>query len=188
MAKIADNTVRNQLRESPTPTSRNGRAMVRDSLRGFIDAPIDTHLERIGNIMDRAIKVPGTNISVGLDPIIGFFFPVLGDWVGGIVSTYIVLASIRHGLPKSTIAKMVFNVGVDVLLGTIPFVGDAFDFAWKPNEKNLRLLNKYATGKRGTFWGDWAWVVALLGLLGLFMVAMIAIAIYSLNKAGFHLL
>lgn len=188
MAKIADNTVAKPLRESSVPTSRNGRAMVRDTLRGFIDAPIDAHLERIGTIMDRAIKVPGTNIRIGLDPIIGFFFPVLGDWVGGIVSAYIVLASIRHGLPKSTIAKMVFNVGVDVLLGTIPFVGDAFDFAWKPNEKNLRLLNKYATGKRNSFWSDWAWVVALLGLLLLFMIAMAGVAIYALGKAGFHLL
>ena len=184
MAKTADNTVRNQL----TPTSRDGSRMVRDTLRGFIDAPIDTHLERIGTVMDRAIKIPGTNIRIGLDPIIGFFFPVLGDWVGGIVSAYIVLASIRHGLPKSTIAKMVFNVGVDVLLGTIPFVGDAFDFAWKPNEKNLRLLNKYATGKRSSLWSDWAWVIVLLGLLGLFMVAMIGFAIYALNKADFHLI
>ena len=183
MAKTADNTVSNQL----TPTSRDGRAMVRDTLRGFIDAPIDTHLERIGAVMDRAIRIPGTSIRIGLDPIIGFFFPVLGDWIGGLVSTYIVLASIRHGLPKSTIAKMVFNVGVDVLLGTIPFVGDAFDFAWKPNEKNLRLLNKYATGKRGSFWSDWAWVFALLGLLILFMVAMVGLAIYSLSKSGFHL-
>src|ERR1044072_5677472 len=130
MAKIADNTVRNQL----TPTSRDGRAMVRDTLRGFIDAPIDNHLERIGTIMDRDIKIPGTTTSIGLHPIIRFCFPVLGDWVGGVVSTYIVLASIRHGMPKSSIAKMVFNVGVDILLGTIPFVGDAFDFAWKPNE------------------------------------------------------
>lgn len=184
MAKIADNTVRNPL----TRTGRDNRGMVRDTLRGFIDAPIDTHLERIGTIMDRAIRIPGTNIRIGLDPIIGFFFPVLGDWVGGIVSAYIVLASIRHGLPKSTIAKMVFNVGVDVLLGTIPVVGDAFDFAWKPNEKNLRLLNKYATGKRNSFWSDWAWVIALLGLVILFMVAMIGVIIYSLNKAGFHLL
>ena len=185
MAKSADNTVKNQSRENLVPTSLNGRAMVKDTLRGFIDAPIDTHLERIGAVMDRAIKIPGTNIRIGLDPIIGFFFPVLGDWVGGIVSAYIVLASIRHGLPKSTIAKMVFNVGVDILLGTIPVVGDAFDFAWKPNEKNLRLLNKYATGKRNSLWSDWAWVFVLLGLLGLFMVAMIAIAIYSLNKTGF---
>lgn len=184
MAKTADNTVRNPL----APTSRDGRAMVRDTLRGFIDAPIDTHLERIGTIMDRAIKIPGTNMRIGLDPIIGFFFPVLGDWVGGIVSAYIVLASIRHGLPKSTIAKMVFNVGVDVLLGTIPFVGDAFDFAWKPNERNLRLLNKYATGKRGSFWSDWAWVIVLLGLVVLLVVAMVGVAIYSLSQAGFHLI
>ena len=169
-------------------TAGDNQTLVRDKVKGFIDAPIDSHLERIGAIMDRAIKVPGTDFRIGLDPIIGFFFPVLGDWIGGIVSAYIILASIRHGLPKSAIAKMVFNVGVDVLLGSIPLIGDAFDFAWKPNEKNLRLLNKYAYGKRGSLWSDWAWVFVLLGLLVLFAVAMIGIAIYALKSSGYGLI
>lgn len=167
---------------------RDNQKLVGDKLRGFIDAPIDTHLERISTIMDRAIKIPGTDIRIGLDPIIGFFFPVIGDWIGGIVSAYIVLASIRHGLPKTAIARMVFNVGVDVLLGTIPFVGDAADFAWKPNEKNLRLLNKYATGKRGSRWSDWVWVFGLLALVVLLAATLIGLVIYTLRSAGYGLI
>jgi hypothetical protein len=87
---------------------------------------------------------------------------VVGDWVGTLVGVYIVLASIRHGLPKSTITRMVFNVGVDFLLGSFPLVGDAVDFAWKSNSKNLRLLNQYAKGKGGSVWSDWLWVFILL--------------------------
>jgi hypothetical protein len=188
MARTADNTVGNNPDERLARAGRDNPRQVRDKLLGLIDAPIDTHLERIGAIMDRAIKIPGTSLRIGLDPIIGFFFPVLGDWVGGVVSAYIVLASIRHGLPKTAIARMVFNVGVDVLLGSIPLVGDAFDFAWRPNEKNLRLLNKYATGKRNSLWSDWAWVLALLGLVLLLVIAMIGFAIYALRKSGYGLI
>jgi uncharacterized protein DUF4112 len=188
MARTSDDMVRNRLGDTLRRMEPVNSGPGSNKLRDLIDAPIDTHLERIGAIMDRAIKIPGTSVRIGLDPIIGFFFPVVGDWIGGIVSAYIVLASIRHGLPKSAIARMVFNVGVDVLLGSIPLLGDAFDFAWKPNEKNLRLLNKYASGKRKSLWSDWAWVLALLGLLVLFVIAMIGIAIYLLRSAGYGLI
>jgi hypothetical protein len=162
-------------------------AMIRGKIRDFVDAPIDTHLEHIEKIMDRAIRIPGTSLSFGLDPILGFFFPVAGDWIGGIVGAYIVLASIRHGLPKSTITRMVFNVAVDILLGSIPVVGDIFDFAWKSNKKNLKLLNRYARGKGTTVWSDWAWVFILFGLLFLFGAGLIVLGIYAITRTGFKL-
>jgi hypothetical protein len=161
--------------------------LLRGKLRDMVDAPIDTHLERIEMFMDRAIRIPGTNLRFGLDPILGFFFPVVGDWVGTFVSAYIVLASIRHGLPKRTITRMVFNVGVDFLLGSLPLVGDAVDFAWKSNTKNLRLLNKYAKGKGGSVWSDWVWVFILFGLLLLLGVGLLGLAIYAIRQAGFKL-
>jgi len=160
---------------------------LRGKLRDLADAPIDAHLERIEMFMDRAIRVPGTNLRFGLDPIIGFFFPVVGDWVGTFVSAYIVLASIRHGLPKSTITRMVFNVAVDFLLGSVPIIGDAVDFAWKSNTKNLRLLNKYAKGTGGSVWSDWVWVFMLFGLLLLFGVGLLGLAIYAIRQTGFKL-
>jgi hypothetical protein len=188
MGKAINNTIRN---EDDRPISRAGsveRASVQDKLREFADAPIDKHLERISFLLERAIRVPGTDIRIGLDPILGFFLPVVGDWVGGIVGVYVVLASIRHGLPKSVITRMVFNVAVDFMAGSVPVVGDLFDFAWKSNTKNLRLLNKYASGKRTSVWSDWAWVLILLGILALLMIGLVGFAIYALKSTGFRLI
>ena len=158
---------------------------LRGRVRDLVDAPIDTHLERIGLLMDRAIRIPGTNLRFGLDPILGFFLPVVGDWVGTLVGAYIVLASIRYGLPKSTITRMVFNIAVDLFIGTVPIVGDAIDFAWKSNTKNLRLLQKYARGKGGSVWSDWLWVFLLFGLVLLLGVGLIGLAFYFVKRAGF---
>ena len=155
------------------------RAPLGESLRR---APIDQHLDRIAVLMDKAIRIPGTDISFGLDPIIGFFFPVAGDAIGAIVSAYIVILSVRYGLPKGVIARMIFNIAADFVVGTIPFLGDAADFAWKVNTRNLRLLNKYASGQRGSFWSDWAWLFLLMG--GLFLLIFGGLAlIYAAMKA-----
>jgi len=186
MGKIANNAIRNRPEELVARADE--RLSVPDRLREFADAPIDKHLERIGFLLERAIRIPGTDFRIGLDPIIGFFFPVVGDWVGGLVGVYVILASIRHGLPKSVITKMVFNVGVDFLLGSLPVVGDAFDFAWKSNTKNLRLLNRHASGKRGSAWSDWAWVLVLLGILAVVMIAIVGVALYALRSTGVGLI
>jgi hypothetical protein len=145
-------------------------------------APIDQHLDRIAVLMDRAIRIPGTNITFGLDPIIGFFFPVAGDAVGAVISAYIVIVSVRYGLPKAVIARMIFNIAADFVVGSIPFLGDAADVAWKVNTRNLRLLNRYASGKRGSFWSDWAWLFVLLG--GLFVLIFGGLALIYAAMRG----
>jgi hypothetical protein len=181
MDKMANKSARLDalVQREPNESALTGR------VRDFVDAPIDTHLERIGLLMDRAIRIPGTNLRFGLDPILGFFLPVVGDWIGTLVGVYIVLASIRYGLPKSTITRMVFNVAVDLFIGSVPVVGDAIDFAWKSNSKNLRLLQKYAKGKGGSVWSDWLWVLVLFGLLLVFGLGLIGLAFYFLKRAGF---
>lgn len=150
--------------------------------------PIDQHLERIGLLMDKSIRIPGTEITFGLDPVIGLFFPVAGDAIGAIVSAYIVLVSVRYGLPKIVIARMVFNIAADFVVGSIPFLGDAADFVWKVNTRNLRLLNKYASGKRGSFWSDWAWVFVLLGVLFLLIVGGMVLIYYAIKATGMELI
>ena len=150
--------------------------------------PIDQHLERITLLMDKSIRIPGTGITFGLDPVIGLLFPVAGDAIGAIVSAYIVLVSVRYGLPKIVIARMVFNIAADFVVGSIPLVGDAADFVWKVNTRNLRLLNKYASGKQGSFWSDWAWVFLLFGALFLLMFAALALIYYSIKSTGMGLI
>jgi Domain of unknown function (DUF4112) len=160
-----------------------------DRIRGRLAGqPIDQHLERIALLMDKAIRIPGTKITFGLDPIIGFFLPVAGDAIGAIVSAYIVLVSVRYGLPKIIIARMVFNIAADFLVGSIPFLGDAADFVWKVNTRNLRLLNEHASGKRGSFWSDWAWVFALLGVLFLLIIGGLALIYYAFKTTGMGLI
>ena len=146
--------------------------------------PIDEHLERIGLLMDKSIRIPGTNITFGLDPVIGLFFPVVGDAIGALVSAYIVLVSVRYGLPKIVITRMVFNIAADFLVGSVPFLGDAADFVWKVNTRNLRLLNKYASGKQRSFWSDWAWVLVLLGGLFVLLLGGMALIYYAFKMTG----
>ncbi|MFL6214295.1 MAG: DUF4112 domain-containing protein [Blastocatellia bacterium] len=180
-----DKMVDKNNRLDPLARREANQGALGERVRDFVDAPIDTHLERIGLLMDRAIRIPGTNLRFGLDPILGFFLPVVGDWVGTLVGAYIVLASIRYGLPKSTITRMVFNVAVDLFIGSVPVVGDAIDFAWKSNTKNLRLLQKYAKGKGGSAWSDWLWVFILFGLVLLLGLGLVGLAFYFVKRAGF---
>ena len=150
--------------------------------------PIDQHLERITLLMDKAIRIPGTNLQFGLDPILGLFLPVAGDAIGAIVSAYIVLVSVRYGLPKIVIARMVFNIAADFAVGSIPFLGDAADFVWKVNTRNLRLLNRYASGEGRSFLSDWAWLFVLLGALFLLIVGGLVFVYYALKAAGIGLI
>jgi hypothetical protein len=149
---------------------------------------LDQHLERITLLMDKAIRIPGTNLQFGLDPILGLFLPVAGDAIGAIVSAYIVFVSVRYGLPKIVIARMVFNIAADFAVGCIPFLGDAADFVWKVNTRNLRLLNKYASGEGRSFWSDWAWLFLLLGGLFLLLVGGLVFVYYALKAAGVGLI
>ncbi|HSO74871.1 MAG TPA: DUF4112 domain-containing protein [Blastocatellia bacterium] len=164
------------------------RAYANAKLQPASGPPLDQHLERITLLMDKAIRIPGTNIQFGLDPILGLFLPVAGDAIGAIVSAYIVFVSVRYGLPKIVIARMVFNVAADFAVGCIPFLGDAADFVWKVNTRNLRLLNKYASGEGRSFWSDWAWLFVLLGGLFLLVVGGLVFVYYALKAAGVGLI
>jgi hypothetical protein len=149
---------------------------------------IDPHLERITDLMDRAIRIPGTNMRIGLDPILGLVLPQVGDAIGAVVSAYVILASLRYGLPKGIIARMVFNLGVDYLMGSIPLIGDFTDFAWKANDKNIALLKTHARGEGRSFWSDWGWAIILLAVLGAMIVGLIAFSLTLLNRISLPLI
>ena len=91
-------------------------------------------------------------------------------------------------MPKIVIARMVFNIASDFVVGSIPFLGDAADFVWKVNTRNLRLLNKYASGKRGSFWSDWAWVLILFGVLFVLLFGVIALIFWAFKASGWWII
>jgi hypothetical protein len=99
-------------------------------------------LRQVSRLLDKVIAVPGTPIAVGLDPIIGFI-PVGGDVLGLLLASYIVIEAARLGIPKKTLSKMVVNIIIDSLVGSIPILGDIFDFAWTANEYNIKLIEQH---------------------------------------------
>ena len=106
------------------------------------------NLERIAWLMDRAIKVPGTRISIGLDALLGLF-PVGGDLLTGIVQAGVVILALYHyRVPKVVGIRMMGNVLLDIGVGAIPLLGDLFDVAFKANTRNLRLLEPYRQDRK----------------------------------------
>ena len=95
-------------------------------------------------MFDELIEVPGTGRRFGIDPIIGLI-PVIGDIAGGIASFWIIAEAARFKLPTIVLARMIWNAGLDMLIGAIPFVGDFFDFFSKANERNLALFRRHAS-------------------------------------------
>jgi hypothetical protein len=92
-------------------------------------------------LLDSAARVPGTGIRFGLDPMLGLV-PGLGDVAGAALAGYLVLLAQRAGAPRAVILRMLSNVALDTVGGTVPLVGDAFDVAFKSNTRNLALLER----------------------------------------------
>ena len=110
---------------------------------------------RLSQLLDGAIQVPGTPWRIGLDPILGALLPELGDALTAVLSLSLLLVAFRQRVPKLVLARMLINIGIDAPLGAIPLVGDAFDFAFKANEKNLELIERHrGDPTKPATWGD----------------------------------
>jgi Domain of unknown function (DUF4112) len=99
-------------------------------------------LRALTRLLDSAIPIPGTRYRFGLDAVIGVF-PWVGDVIGAILSSYIVMQAARLGASKPTLIRMMGNVALDAVVGEIPFLGDLFDVGWKANTRNLQLLEAH---------------------------------------------
>ena len=99
--------------------------------------------ERIAHVMDRAVRLPGTGIRLGLDSILGLV-PGVGDTLTLAPSLFILAVAHRHGVPKHRIAAMAGNLGIDWLIGLVPLLGDIFDIGWKANSRNARILREHS--------------------------------------------
>ncbi len=99
-------------------------------------------LQRVADLLDAAISVPGTPIQIGIDGLIGLI-PGIGDSITLPVELWIVYRASKLGLPKRLLARMLLNVGIDFVCGLVPLFGDIFDIAWKANRRNVTLVRTY---------------------------------------------
>lgn len=132
------------------------------------------HLDRLARLMDAQFKVPGTDFRFGLDGLLGLI-PGAGDLSTFAVSGYMLWIMAHNGASGYVLARMVLNVLVDAIVGAIPFIGDIFDFAFKANMRNMRLMQEhYQEGRHKG--GAWRVIVPVLVLLFLVIAALIWLA------------
>lgn len=180
-----------RLAEVTAFTTAAGPPAVVDSYTDSVaeaEAMADRHLarqdevRRVSNVvrwMDDLVRVPGTRFGFGLDAVLGFFIPVLGDLVTGAVAVTVITAAQRRGVPRIVVLRMLLNLGIDMLAGMVPVVGDAFDLVWRANVRNLELLERHQgelepKARRG----DYAVVAAAVGVVALGLAAPIMLLVW----------
>lgn len=101
-------------------------------------------LDRLASWLDARWRVPGTQIRFGLDAVLGLL-PVVGDLAATGPALYIVWRAHQLGAPKRLIARMLANVGLDTVAGSVPLLGNIFDVFFKASRRNHALLRAHVT-------------------------------------------
>jgi hypothetical protein len=144
------------------------------------------NLDRLAHLLDDCFRIPGTPIRFGLDGIVGLV-PAIGDVLAGLASCILVFAAWVRGVPYITLTRMVVNLALDVVIGAIPFLGDAFDIAWKANRRNYALLVRHIEHPRRQTWKDWLFLATLAAAIAaIFIVPLLALA-WTLDWLFHHL-
>jgi len=145
-------------------------------------------LARYAWLLDSSIRLPG-GFRIGLDGIIGLI-PGVGDVLSAILSSAIVLHAYRRGAGKSVLTRMLGNIGIELVVGAIPVVGDLFDFAYRANIRNVALLEEFEANPRSararSLWQVGLAACALFAVLtGIALVAiwMLIALVSALNGA-----
>lgn len=109
---------------------------------GMDPASVRQRLETLEKLLERSFTVPGINRPVGLDAIVGLV-PVVGDLVTAAMGAYLVWEARNLGMPKWKLWRMAGNIAFDTALGAVPFAGDVFDFLFRSNSRNLRIVKRH---------------------------------------------
>ncbi len=132
-------------------------------------------------LLDSAFRVPGTNLTFGLDPILGLI-PGLGDLTSPLFAALLLVHAVRMRIPRVIQVRMLINAAIDVVIGFIPVLGDLFDFGWKANVRNLALLERYAHPGSKPTRGDWIFVLSIVGVLVALTVIPLMFAAWLLSQ------
>ncbi len=130
------------------------------------------HLRRFASWLDEGIRLPGTGLRIGLDPILGLV-PGFGDVAGACLALAILVEAGRRGVSRVTLIRIAGNIAFDALAGAVPLIGDVFDAVWKANLRNVALIERHIAGPTAARQADRLFVVVLSVSLLLFCVALV---------------
>lgn len=136
-------------------------------------------LRRLAHGLDASIPLP-FGARIGWDALIGMV-PGFGDGAGAMLSAYIVLEAALIGVSPVVLTRMVGNVAIEAVVGTIPFFGDVFDAAWKANLKNVRLLEQHLAGPDRARRASALWIAGAAAALFGLLVGAVLLAVWLLN-------
>lgn len=134
-------------------------------------------VDQLAGLLDDFLRIPGIGWRVGLESLIGIV-PYAGDIAGGLLSLLVLLRALQFRLPKIVMARMIANTMLDFAIGAIPIVGDLFDFAFKANRRNVRMLRQYASDPAKSTLRHWLFLGSLVVGFVLFMLAVVATLIW----------
>ena len=118
------------------------RPIGRDLPLGSEPRHVRQRIEALEHLLERALPIPGTSKRIGLDVILDFV-PAVGPTVAAGLGAYLAWEARNLGMSKWQIARMGKNIGIDWLLGLIPFVGAIPDYFFRSNTRNLRIIKKH---------------------------------------------
>lgn len=145
--------------------TRNDRAK-----QAMYDIPDLRWVDQLSDLMDSRFQLPGTRFRFGLDPILGLI-PGVGDAVSLAISGLLISYMYRHGASGKALIKMIGNVLLDAIIGSIPILGSIFDFAYKANERNIRIMKEhYHEGKHQ---GSGRGILIIAGIFVLLSIGLI---------------
>jgi hypothetical protein len=157
-----------------------------DTTHNTIDAIHSSHMPRLrrmrqlSQLLDGAIVIPGTKQRIGLDPILGLI-PGGGDTVSAALSGYIIIEAARMGLPRAALMRMVSNLVLDTVVGSVPVLGDIFDVFSKANLRNMQIVESHAQAPAPSAKADKLFIgLLIVGLIGFALaIGFITVAIWS---------
>lgn len=163
----------------PNALQHHARPAYREeALNPEVVDPRIADVEALARWLDYAFALPG-GFRFGFAGIIGLI-PGIGDVIDGLVSLYIVIRAIQLGIPRVAIARMLVNIGIESLAGSVPFLGDLFDVAFKANRRNYQLLKRHLLNpSRRQSASDWLFlsVTVLLVVASILLPAIAVIEI-----------
>ena len=141
---------------------------------------IDINDVRVRRDVAAAVRLADWLDDRYIDPVVGLLLPGVGDLLMAVVGLFPVLVAIRLRMPIIVIARMLRNLGVDLLVGSIPVIGDLFDFVFKAHRLNADLLLERHVGGPSPL-RDWAAVLGALLVLaaGLALPVVLAVALIA---------
>ncbi len=154
------------------------RVLPRDDAREHLLSIADI----LAKVLDTSIRIPGTSIYIGLDPLLGLI-PGIGDVIANLIGTVILGIATRLQFPRIVLTRMSLNLLINGTVGAIPVVGDLFSVWFRSHARNAVLLREAAMRPDREPHADWFYVAGIIGgTVGLLLItiAFIIWAVYKL--------